>query len=130
MSVSTLGRRMYERMQKPNLENLCRRRIRLALLLVLASAPAGALAGCWSLELAGSFPYPTGATTHTFAVQGNDAFLLGDVEYFVVDVSDPAMPRLVGADYYPGGSALALSGDYAYVVSYDNRLEVVDITDR
>ncbi|MBN1134218.1 MAG: PKD domain-containing protein [Methanosarcinaceae archaeon] len=46
-----------------------------------------------------------------------------------VDISDPSNPTLAGKNDTAGSLGVAVSGSYAYVTDWYNRLVVVDISD-
>ena len=76
-----------------------------------------------------SFGY---AQTQSVAVSGDFAYVAtGDRigKLRVIDVSNPQEPYEVGYVYTGFGTAVALSGNFAYVVSEDGFLYVVDVSD-
>src|SRR5262245_21880638 len=81
--------------------------------LVLVCAPAGALAADLNTVLVGT--WRSSSWINAMAVQGNYAFLLEELAFHVIDVSNPANPQRIGDEICCGLFwALAVSGNYAY----------------
>ena len=83
------------------------------------------------LELVGRLPRKLGGNVGHMAVHDNRVYLVsGDVGFQVVDVSNPAAPKVVGS-YRPKDhlGPVATSGDHAFVVENDNLLRVLDVSD-
>ena len=71
------------------------------------------------------------SSVDTIVIQGNYAYLGMITSLIVVDISDPAAPRLVGqSGPLPGMiNDLALSDNYAFLANWSYGLRVVDISD-
>jgi hypothetical protein len=77
-------------------------------------------------ELVGSWPL---GDAHAVAVSGTTVYLGSGSALLVVDVSDPAMPDVVGEANLLGlVNGIALSGAYAYVAADSFGLRVVDVS--
>jgi hypothetical protein len=65
------------------------------------------------------------------AIEGKYAYVTNLSALSILDISDPYSPTIVGSCYVVSGSAedVAISGNYAYVVDYNNGLVIVNITD-
>ncbi len=66
--------------------------------------------------------------SHGVAVAGNRAYVAGR-GLFVIDISDPACPHLLGSVYTPSGQKVAVAGHYAYVADELIGLRIVDVSD-
>jgi len=75
-------------------------------------------------ELVGRLPGPISAV----AVSGDYAYLGGESGLFIVDVSDPSVPRVVG-DVGLSAQDVAVSGSYSYVAAGSAGLRVIDVSD-
>ena len=80
-----------------------------------------------NIELVGHI----GGVTRAVAVQGNYAYIGEGPRLTVLDISNPALPTVVGKtpllpDVVRG---VAVAGDYAYVADWDAGLRVVDVSD-
>lgn len=80
----------------------------------------------------GGYQYPSNQDGLKVQQQGNYAYVtMSDAgnnpyDFAVMDVTDPAAPALKGTLQLPGTlSNLAVEGDYAYLVSDDNRKEFI-----
>jgi hypothetical protein len=75
-------------------------------------------------ELVGRLPGPI----DTVAVSGDYAYLGGESGLFIVDVSDPSVPRVVG-DVGLSAQDVAVSGSYSFVAAGSAGLRVIDVSD-
>jgi hypothetical protein len=84
------------------------------------------------LELVGRLPRKPGGRVGHMTLYGKHVLLANeDGGFQVVDVSKPAAPTITGwyrPRYYLG--PVAASGDHAYVVEKDDRLRVLNVSDR
>jgi len=75
----------------------------------------------------GSWPE---SSTEVGSCGGGDVMVVGDYAYWgglsIIDISTPESPTVVGSCGTPGGYALAVAGDYAYVVG--GGLYVIDVS--
>jgi hypothetical protein len=68
--------------------------------------------------------YEAEGIIRALAISGDYAYMVGDLSFFVVDVSDPRNPRWIGSASpldYRGGigkDCIVISGDYAYVACW------------
>ena len=77
-------------------------------------------------ELVGRWPY---GPTVAVAVAGDYAYYGSGTALMVADVSDAALPQVVGGVVLPRMiSDVAVSGIYAYVVDDENGLRVIDVS--
>jgi hypothetical protein len=96
--------------------------------LALASPSLGfASDRCW--ETLGALPTRGGVTA--VAVGPDDLVVaLLDHDVLVVDISDPASPRVAADVRTPGHPVdVAISGDRAYLVQYDFGLQILDFSE-
>ncbi len=74
----------------------------------------------------------TSSLVNNIAVSGNYAYIAnGENELVTVDISDPALPTILGTYAYNSGNAcgVAIEGDFAYIADGTNGLIIVDISD-
>jgi hypothetical protein len=84
-----------------------------------------------------SDPFEVGRVTtpslvNNIATSGNHAYIAnGENELVTVDVSDPALPTILGTYAYNSGNAygVAVEGDFAYIADGTNGLVIVYISD-
>ena len=72
----------------------------------------------------------TPSLVNNIALSGNYAYLAnGDNGLSIVDISDPALPTIVGSYAYYSGYAysVAVSGDHAYIANGNSGLIIVDL---
>jgi hypothetical protein len=84
-----------------------------------------------ALELVGRLPRKPGGRVGYLTLHGKHAYLVNeDAGLQVVDVSNPAAPRVSGA-YRPKDDLgpVAVSGDRAYIVEKDDVLRVLEVSD-
>lgn len=82
-------------------------------------------------QVLGETPLLADSVTAVAAAAGSAYTAVGNGEIQVVDISDPATPRLGPVILLPGRPtthALAVEGDTLYAASRDGRLHVIDIT--
>ncbi len=70
--------------------------------------------------------YDNTCCAYDVAVSGSYAYLAGG-DFQIIDISNPALPSEVGSYNAPFSTDLALSGPYAYLVDYDDGLDIVSI---
>ncbi len=82
------------------------------------------------LELVGRLPRKPGGRVGYMTVHGKHVYLVGEAGLQVVDVSNPATPRVAGS-YRPKDTldSVAVSGDRAFLVEKDDVLRVLDVSD-
>src|SRR5262245_47456119 len=81
------------------------------------------------LELVGRLSRNPGGRVGYMALHGNHVYLVNeDAGLQVVDVSNPAGPKVVGS-YQPSADLgpVATSGNHVYLIEEDNRLRVLDV---
>jgi hypothetical protein len=79
------------------------------------------------LELLGRIPGSADDVVGHLAVQGSHVYVTKEDDLRVVDVADPAKPRVVGSLKFKGRvGAVAVAGSHAYVLN-EEYLRIVDI---
>jgi hypothetical protein len=81
------------------------------------------------LTLVGRLPRKPGGQAGLMTLHGKHVFLVTEAGLQVVDVTNPAAPRVVGS-YRPKDflGPVAVAGDHAYVVENDKLLRVLDVS--
>jgi len=70
-----------------------------------------------------------GGSTYAVAVQGNYAYIGVGPRLFILDVSDPSRPDVVGqTSVLPEVVGVAVSGSYAYVADWNGGLVILRIS--
>ena len=78
----------------------------------------------------GAFSQPWLDDVSDVKVSGDHAFVIGDCNLTVVDVSDPASPSQTDVVFFPEcAKAIDVEGDHAYVAASESGLRVVDVSD-
>ena len=72
-----------------------------------------------------------GGDTNAVAVRDHYAYIGIGPRLVILDVSNPALPTVVGkTDVLPGNAeGVALAGDYAYVAAGGDGLRIIDVSD-
>jgi len=100
----------------------------LAAVLALGQSIAGPTDDSLNLHLLGTCAIP-GSAGH-LAVEGSIVCVASDSGLFVVDVSDPFAPAIVGrVATLPRATGVAVRDNYAYVTCRDSGLRVISIAD-
>jgi hypothetical protein len=80
-------------------------------------------------------PSGLGAATESVAVAGSVAYVTGGGPFLanfpalqMIDVSNPASPKPLGASAESGGADVVVRDGYAYVAAYDAGLRIYDVT--
>jgi hypothetical protein len=94
-----------------------------------AGKGSGVMKSKAQLALVGRLPRKAGGSVGHITLHGKHAYLVNENVFQVVDVANPAMPRIAGS-YQPKAhlGPVAVSGDHAYVVEKGALLRVLDVS--